>query len=229
LGSESFGEREFFAVYEFESNAEYGDELRVVLDKNTSSILWPLPENRYRWSFQLLEEHLAEFPAKERSSVIVNGAGLDPSNQAFVQKLLRERAPWFEGAPRELVWSTDVEFQRRLAQRYGQDRCWLAGDAAHQTSPAGMQSMNVGLSEAAQLASSLIKILQGKGSPDLLEVYGRSARDEWRRLVGASGGLQAMPGSNPWVNSQRARILPCLPASGPDLKPLLKQLLLDWT
>ena len=53
-----------------------------------------------------------------------------------------------------------------LAKQFGRNRCWLAGDAAHQTGPVGVQSMNVGFCEAEALSSALHKILRESGSFD---------------------------------------------------------------
>ena len=80
--------------------------------------------------------------------MLVDTPSIDRANREFLERLLRQRAPWFKAKIEGFGWSTDVEFQPRLARRYGKERCWLAGDAAHQTGPAGMQSMNVGLIES---------------------------------------------------------------------------------
>src|SRR2546427_6591898 len=97
-------------------------------------------------------------------------------------------------------WSADVQFEQRLARQFGQGRCWLAGDAAHQTSPVGMQSMNVGLCEAEFLAGILTKILRQNASTDLLESYNHERRNEWQRLLGLKGGLKPKPETDPWIN-----------------------------
>jgi hypothetical protein len=36
--------------------------------------------------------------------------------------------------------------------------------------------------------------------------------------------VRALPGADPWVGQNRARILACIPASGDDLEPLLAQI-----
>jgi 2-polyprenyl-6-methoxyphenol hydroxylase-like FAD-dependent oxidoreductase len=228
LGSDSTGTPEFFAVYEFQADADLGDELRVVLDKETGSVLWPLPDNRCRWSFQLLQQHLAEFPSKERSRLILGNVQLDTANRQFIDRLVRERAPWFKAKVQEILWSTDVEFEHRVTKRFGNDRCWLAGDAAHQTSPGGMQSMNAGLAEAESLAWSLIKLLQAKATASELEGYNNARLEQWRRLLGLKSTIKTQPKTPAWVRENRSRILPFLPATGVDLVQLLEQLGLVW-
>lgn len=228
-GIERQGDPEFYAVFEFQSNWECGDESRVVLDKNTTSVLWPLPGKKFRWSFQLLEEHMREFPSKERSSLVVGSPDLDRANREFVQKLVRQRAPWFKGDIQELGWSTDVEFDHRVARRFGMGHSWLAGDAAHQTGPAGMQSMNVGLQEAEELAAALSGILRSQAPASALENYHEKGLARWQRLLGAQGAPSPRPKTDRWVAEHSTRILRCLPASGEDLARLLDQLQLDWT
>jgi 2-polyprenyl-6-methoxyphenol hydroxylase-like FAD-dependent oxidoreductase len=227
LQYQTAGEAEFYAVFEFESDFDCGDELRVVLDAAGTSVLWPLAGNKMRWSFQLSDEHLAEFPAKERNSLVVDQPAMDRANREFMQRLLLQRAPWFTGTIQELGWCSDVGFEHRYARSFGRGRCWLVGDAAHQTGPAAMQSMNMGVYEAAQLASALGQLLRGKASPDILQAYEDTCQEQWRRLLGISARPQSGPHTDRWVHQHSARLVSCLPATGNELKLLLNQLELD--
>jgi 2-polyprenyl-6-methoxyphenol hydroxylase-like FAD-dependent oxidoreductase len=227
FGYDLAGEPEFYAVFEFQSNWECPDELRIVVDKGMKSVLWPVAGRRFRWSFQLREEHLKDFPSKERNAVLLGQPAIDEANRDFMLNLIRARAPWFKGSIDELGWSTDVEFHHRVSKRFGVGRCWLVGDAAHQTGPAGMQSMNLGLLEAEQLAGALAKVLRDNASVGLLEQYNQTSREQWRQILGMTGPLKARSGVNPWVKEHRSDILSCLPASGDHLKTLLDQLQLD--
>jgi 2-polyprenyl-6-methoxyphenol hydroxylase-like FAD-dependent oxidoreductase len=58
-----------------------------------------------------------------------------------------------------------------LADRYGQDRILLAGDAAHTMIPTGGYGMNTGLGDAFNLGWKLAAILDGWGGPGLLASY----------------------------------------------------------
>ena len=127
-----------------------------------------------------------------------------------------------------MTWCTDVVFEQRMAKQFGRNRCWLAGDAGHQAGPVGVQSMNVGLSEAATLAQNLRKILRERAPLESLDAYNREGQEEWRRLLGLTGGLRAKADTTVWVKERRARILSCLPASGEDLSRLAGQLGLDY-
>ena len=220
---------ESFAVYEFQADRSAVDEMRIVLADQMANVLWPLPDRKCQWCFQLRQtDEAAEFPMKERKDVVIKQPAIEAVTRHDVQKLIRERAPWFEATVKELDWSAEVQFEHRLAKQFGRGRCWLAGDAAHQTGPVGVQSMNVGLREAADLATTLEKILRKHGSMNLLEAYDREWRGEWQRLLGVKGGLRPARQADPWLKAHAAKILPCIPASGDDLKRLAKQLGLEF-
>ena len=219
---------EFFAAYEFEPEEQVEDEVRVVLDQSTTNVLWPLPGNKCRWTFQLVKSEMAaEFPDKERRGARFAEKNVDERIRQYVQKVAKQRAPWFSAGVKAITWCTEVVFEQRAAQQFGRDRCWLAGDAAHQTGPVGVQSMNVGMAEGAALAGTLCKILRDKAALSLLETCNREWQDEWRRLLGLTGGLKPRGDTSPWVRERRARILSCLPASHEDLARLAGQIGLD--
>ena len=219
---------EFFAAYEFEPEEKVEDEVRVVLDQATTNVLWPLPGNKYRWTFQMVKSEMAgEFPEKERRGVRLAQESVDERIRQYVQKVAKLRAPWFSSGVKAITWCTEVVFEHRVAQQFGREHCWLAGDAAHQTGPVGVQSMNVGMAEAATLAGALRKILRDKAPLNLLETCNREWQEEWGRLLGLTGGLKPRSETSPWVRERRARILSCLPASHEDLARLAGQMALD--
>ena len=222
---ERFGDPELFVVYEFECDRKIDPEMRVVLTDTTTSVMWPLSENKCRWSFQIVPaESLDEFPGKDRSPLVMEETPGEHDSRHHLQRLLRERAPWFEANVEQLLWSTEVQFEHRLAGEFGRDRCWLAGDAAHQSGPVGMQSMNAGLRESADLAAAFKKILRENAPTDLLQAYDRNRRAEWQRLLAPNRILKPLPGTDSWIRQRCANIPSCLPASGSDLTHLLNQL-----
>ena len=117
-----------------------------------------------------------------------------------------------------------IDGDRRLAERFGEDRIWLAGDAAHLTGPAGIQSMNVGLQEAHDLANLMADNLQDKATLADLERYERRDHERWRFLLGLEGGIAAGPDADDWVRLYGERLISCLPAAGSDLDALMRQL-----
>jgi 2-polyprenyl-6-methoxyphenol hydroxylase-like FAD-dependent oxidoreductase len=225
---EQSAEREMFVVYEFKTDAQFDDEVRVVFHKDTTNVVWPLPEGRCRWSFQWLPlDEGGDFPEKDRQDLWFEAGTTAEQSLRNLKKLLEERAPWFTGSVDELDWAIDVQFEHRLAREFGSHRCCLAGDAAHQTSPAGMQSMNAGIQEAAALAQAIKSVLRDGGGPELLENYGRTRKWEWERLVGLGDKPRAAAKTPAWVKKHRAQILSCIPSTGEDFVQLAGQLALD--
>jgi 3-(3-hydroxy-phenyl)propionate hydroxylase len=208
---------EVYAVFEIESRYAMPPELRVVLDEDVTSALWPLPGGRYRWSFQLREEDLqAPERAKGRLAVQVGMSAFPHVSREALEALLRERAPWFDVPVGEIRWSLLVRFEHRLAERLGSGRVWLAGDAAHVTGPVGMWSMNHGAREVVDLARRMAATLAG-GEADL-ETYENETRATWCGLLGLEGAPRAAEDADPWVAERADRILGCLPVSGEDLR-----------
>lgn len=228
IESDHLARAQAFVACEFASETEPAEEVRVVLDDATTNVLWPLPGNCYRWTCQLHQADLLnEFPDKDRR-LMPSEKALNEQIRGSLQKLMRHRAPWFSASVRDITWCKQVVFEHRLAKQFGQNRCWLVGDAAHQTSPVGMQSMNVGLLEAEELAGLLPKILREEAPLDVLQSYNRQRQEEWRRLLGADGGLNPRSDTGAWLRSRGGRILPCLPGSREELASLADQLGLDF-
>jgi len=74
-----------------------------------------------------------------------------------------------------------------LAQSYGGQRVFLAGDAAHQYIPTGGYGMNTGIGDAVDLGWKLAATLHGFGGPALLPSYDRERRPVGLRNREASG------------------------------------------
>lgn len=96
------------------------------------------------------------------------------------------------GAPMDFTVLSVVPWVRRelMADRYRQGSVFLAGDAAHMTSPTGGFGMNLGIADAVDLAWKLEAVLRGWGGPDLLDSYEIERRPVAQRAVReASGNL----------------------------------------
>ena len=85
------------------------------------------------------------------------------------------------GRPIDVQWQGVSIWTRRsvVAERYGQGRVFLAGDAVHQLSPTGALGMNTGIGDAVDLGWKLAAVLQGWGGARLLASY-----DAERRPIG---------------------------------------------
>jgi 2-polyprenyl-6-methoxyphenol hydroxylase-like FAD-dependent oxidoreductase len=86
-----------------------------------------------------------------------------------------------------------------VAERYGEGRVLLAGDAAHQYVPTGGYGMNTGIGDACDLGWKLAAMLRGIGGPRLLASYELERRpiglrncDAARRHSGARAAIAAV-------------------------------------
>ena len=190
------GRGQLYSVFQFPVQGELPADGRLMIDSDRVGAYWPLPAGRCRFSFPIAtaDEHRPD--------------------AARLKELLQAFAPWFQGEAAGIEWTALGLFDRKLATSFGEGRVFLAGDAAHLTGPLGGQSMNVGLREASDLAERLAHVLQPGGPAGVLDDYNSSRAAEWRTLFGADAAY----------GSRRALLLPCLPASGDDLKGLLMQL-----
>jgi 2-polyprenyl-6-methoxyphenol hydroxylase-like FAD-dependent oxidoreductase len=91
-----------------------------------------------------------------------------------------------------------------LADRYGRDRVFIAGDAAHLVIPTGGLGMNSGVGDAIDLSWKLAATLAGWGGPNLLNSYEVERRQIGERNVGAS--RYATIGRRKWRTMWRANI-----------------------
>lgn len=239
------GPAQYYAVFEFKSDVDLANEMRIVLGERTTDVLWPLPDGHCRWSFELpdyadteaeqLKDRLlaggfGHFPTKrlkDRVPAAVEWGNTPALDEQHLRALLAERAPWFEASVGRLNWRTIVRFERRLASAFGSGRIWLAGDAAHVTLPAGVQSMNLGLVEASELVEIFTRILAGQGSEAELQDYNARWSSTWRLLHGLERGLCPKPRTDPWIRARAERLMRCLPAHGAALAQLADQLDLE--
>jgi len=220
------GKAQHFAVFEFSTDFDLEQEMRVILNPTNANVIWPLPNGRCRWSFELPDYDHPEQERKKSPLVVeIGGAHYPMLKEDNLRALLAERAPWFTGEIGDIIWSLVVRFERRLAESFGSSRVWLAGDAGHMTSPIGVQSMNIGLREAHELATLVADELEGKpGSRDHLQEYGQQRLAEWRRLFGIEGGLAPSDKTPDWLRPYAAELVLALPGSGAGHDLLVRQL-----
>src|SRR5581483_853998 len=191
-------------------NGDAGRDLRLLLDGEHADAVWPLKGGACRCSLELPAAEAPRF--KERALWAPH-----PGGQAAIAELVASRVPWI-GGNCTIGWSGVAAFERRLATSYGADSVWLAGDAAHTTSPLGVQSLNVGLREAVALADAIAREVRGEAGA--LRAYEAGFRAEWELLL----GRRPLPTNDPWLQKHAAQLVPALPASGPALRHLLRRL-----
>jgi len=101
---------------------------------------------------------------------------------------ITERAFGTDFGMHDVRWLSRYHSDERQVPRYRVGRVLLAGDAAHQHSPAGGQGMNTGLQDAVNLGWKLAAVLNGWAPEALLDSY-HSERHPVGRAVLRSSGL----------------------------------------
>jgi 2-polyprenyl-6-methoxyphenol hydroxylase-like FAD-dependent oxidoreductase len=101
----------------------------------------------------------------------------------------------------EVQWHGTWKQHLLVAERYGEGRVFLAGDAAHLVIPTGALGMNTGAGDATDLAWKLAGTLAGWGGKGLLDGYLSERRQIGERNVQASG--YATDGRVSWRNAYR--------------------------
>ncbi len=228
-GSETMGDPAPFAIYEFEPLTDAGREIRVALDSRTSSTLWPLPGGTCRWTLETTESEDSENAGEAHESTPPLEAPVGGGGRRRLVERIQQVAPWFSAGVHNVDWAMRLDFPRRVANQFGRGACWLLGDAAHQTLPAGAQSMNLAFREAEDWVRTVRSVLRENAPASALGECATTWQGEWRRLLGLSGGIEGGPEASPWVRANAGRLLPCLPASREHLEALLPQLGLRWT
>src|SRR5258707_2545216 len=87
----------------------------------------------------------------------------------------------------EMLYVGQWRMNLLLADRYGEGRVVLAGDAVHLVIPTGGLGMNTGVGDAIDLSWKLAATLAGWGGPNLLASYEIERRQVGARNVAASG------------------------------------------
>ena len=218
------GNPRFYALFEFQCPTEVS-EAAMVLDEGRRSVLWPLPGGRVRWSFEIQDADIpAESRLKSRLPLHVGSQIYPYLAREDLHQLLAERAPWFEAEVGQITWSLGVRFDQRLARGFGAGRVWLAGDAAHLADPLGVQSLNQGLAEGADLARRIGGVLQDHVPLETLGEYQEHRMRLWRQLFGQEDMPATDGGTSPWVASHAVELPSAIAASGEELTALLEQL-----
>lgn len=104
-----------------------------------------------------------------RMSIIGNAT----EQQNYTKEELAALAYKAMGAPFPLEILSVLRWTRieLVADSYGKDRVYIAGDACHLTSPTGGLGMNTGIGDAVDLSWKLSACLQGWGGKRLLDSY----------------------------------------------------------
>ena len=110
----------------------------------------------------------------------------------------------------EMLYVGQWRMNLLLADRYGEGRVFLAGDAVHLVIPTGGLGMNTGVGDAIDLSWKLAATLAGWGGPNLLAAYEIERRQVGGHNVAASGF--ATQGRRRWRALYRPEIREQTPA-----------------
>jgi 2-polyprenyl-6-methoxyphenol hydroxylase-like FAD-dependent oxidoreductase len=183
-----------------------GSEAQLAVSEESSNAFYPLQSGLARFSFQL------------------TGALNRAPDLSALRELITARLPWHGEHVETCEWGGVAEFRHALASQFGLGRVWLAGEAAHLTGPLGVQSLNVGLDEASDLALRIGDVLRHPSRGSFGEDYNARRFLQWQELLGVTERATLGARSPAWAWRNLDRILSCLPASGRDLDDLLDQL-----
>jgi 2-polyprenyl-6-methoxyphenol hydroxylase-like FAD-dependent oxidoreductase len=87
---------------------------------------------------------------------------------------------------------------RFIADRYRQDRVFLAGDACHLHPPFGGYGMNMGVSDAVDLGWKIAAVLRGWGGAALLDSYEQERRPVHQQVIDEAVANHAVLGNQLW-------------------------------
>ncbi|AXI79723.1 FAD-dependent monooxygenase [Peterkaempfera bronchialis] len=160
----------------------------------------PLPDGLWRLDWRLP-------PGRPTPAAPVDPHATWPgivTGDTLVSRVRATLAGWCGEVPRyDLLAAADHTVQQRLAGRFRAGRCFLAGDAAHLHGALGMQNLDDGLRDAANLAWKLALVWHRHADDALLDSY----QAERRGAVGARLRAvdQAMPLLRPVKGWEQAR------------------------
>ena len=170
-----------------------------------------LHESDFAIWFPLRGERFGRVIATSRQAVTdpsIADQGSSAATLADVEDSFR-RATQIDLRLSDATWVSRYRVHHRGVDRYGVDRVFVAGDAAHIHSPAGGQGMNTGLQDAANLAWKLTLTLRGGAPPSLLPSYDGERRPVGRSVLAATDRMFSFATSaSGWMSAARDVLLP---------------------
>jgi 2-polyprenyl-6-methoxyphenol hydroxylase-like FAD-dependent oxidoreductase len=200
-------EAETTVAFEVDTERDPGHEARIVI-ADAATAIWPLPGRGLRITFHL--------PGDARVDV--------PLGADELVALLRVHVP---GMAVPFARVRRAALERRtpaIAERPNVGRAWLLGDAARVMPAAASQPLNQGVRDAHRLASALAQVLRDHDEPAPLAAYANAVRAVAARAADLGAAYAPGEHAHRFIAAQRRRILPLVPARGPDLDDVARRL-----
>ena len=197
---------EVTAAFELETEHDAGREARIIVGDDATVAIWPLPGKGLRLTFHLAGDALHGERRLDRDDLIA---------------LLRAHAPDLRFRIGE-IRRARLEFRvPAIAERPNVGPAWLLGDAARALPIAASAPLNQGVRDAHALAAAIAHVERHGGSEPLAR-YATTARAA--ALIGLDVGAPYHGDARTFLGVNARRILPFVPARGPDLDEAARRL-----
>ncbi|HST53730.1 MAG TPA: GNAT family N-acetyltransferase [Pyrinomonadaceae bacterium] len=197
LGLEFAGstfERMFY-VADVQVDWNFGhDALNICLSKETFVVFFPLKgEKRYRIVGVFPEEF-----AKDEGEVLYEEIEARVRGEVKLELDIHD-----------VEWFSTYKVHTRHVNKFSEERCFLAGDAAHIHSPAGAQGMNTGIQDGYNLAWKLALVLTGRAGEKLLATYNEERLENAKHLLKTTDRMFQFAASPEWfIEFLRTSVFP---------------------
>jgi len=162
MSGSTFSER--WLIVDLENSPSPSPHTKVFSDPKRPCIALPGPGDTRRYEFMIL--------------------GHERDEDLLAPDMVRHLMETHEAAPQSRIVRTVVyTFHARLADRWGQGRIFLAGDAAHLMPPFAGQGMNSGVRDANNLAWKLAAVTRARLGAGLLASYQQERRDHAGAMI----------------------------------------------
>ena len=170
-------------LFEVRRNPREDPILKLNYGSEGCSAYIPLPHGVGRFGF--ISNRVNEYTADRDTAHTVYNDDLKKFpelSDAHFRQMIESRMPIQARNIREITWRASVPFGVRLSDCIWRDGIFLLGDAARSGFPIGAKSMNLGIQEAASVASAMSAYLE-TGDEDVFSEVADDIRMEWEDLA----------------------------------------------
>ncbi len=218
---------EFFIIFDFVSDTDSEHTMRFSLDGDLATAQTPISSDVSRLTFQFKGLELPnDFRIKSRDPLQGQFEPVELLEDSHLKELIGTHVPWNPGYIERILWRVAVPFERSFAENMMLHNTILLGDAARTFEPISAASLNLGLVEAEKVASVLADFVgEAQLGARIADLSNEFAID-WQMRYNAEPYAVTRRETDDWIALNRRRIVPCIPASGPDLDQLAELLAL---